>query len=596
MIKNTKVDVDEILREVDLEQKKNDKVLSLSGGQKRKLCVAIAIIGDPKYIFLDEPTTGLDPLSRRKIWELLTNKRKGRTIFLTTHYMDEADILADRKLILSHGKIRCLGTSLYLKNHFNMQYSLDIETSSCAQVHQIIEKYLPESQYEMNNDKQIQNSTIEIGTWKLPIASTSQFSELFDELESSCGEEEGRLIKRYALSMPTLEELFIRLEDKEGVESQDSHDDSGHPISNHDSDAVILDTREELPKMEKVKEISNLEKILTLIKFRMKIFFHNKTFSSSALIVPVICSIITFIIVKLFTRVQYVTFDSTEISPSLYHNAVWNIDSGSSTIPNFTNTYEDVVGGGTFTEYAVDPQLNDIGKAVDKEPYYVSSVSGVLDNDAYKFKVYYNESMAHALPVTMNVLANTILAENNIHEKIVVKSHPFSYGNYQFVTVTSVLVGIYIGAAFLAGIAIYGPLVVRERVNQLLQQLQLNGVSRIVYWCSVLLSDCSLSLITCFLIVIVGIIFQPKTFLSVYVISVLVVSVILWDICILLYQYILSFLFKKEDTANSFIPLIDLIPAYVGISVVTIINATNPPTDPTEIYSTLVIIIKSFSP
>ncbi|OUM61982.1 hypothetical protein PIROE2DRAFT_44754, partial [Piromyces sp. E2] len=74
MLKNVEVDVDEILREVDLEHKKDDKVLNLSGGQKRKLCIAIATIGNPKYIFLDEPTTGLDPLSRRKVWDLLLNK------------------------------------------------------------------------------------------------------------------------------------------------------------------------------------------------------------------------------------------------------------------------------------------------------------------------------------------------------------------------------------------------------------------------------------------------------------------------------------------------------------------------------------------
>jgi len=518
MIKNTEVDVDELLKEVDLEQKKNDKVLSLSGGQKRKLCVAIAIIGDPKYIFLDEPTTGLDPLSRRKIWDLLTMKRSGRTIFLTTHYMDEADILADRKLILSHGKIRCLGTSLYLKNHFNMQYSLDIETSSCNQVHQVVEKYIPESQYEIDQEKQIQNSNIEMGTWKLPISSTSQFSELFNELESICGED--HLIKRYALSMPTLEELFIRLEDEETIDFHDANNQD-------DTNALIVNTNEELPKLEKVESISSFEKIMALIKFRMKIFFHNKSFSSSALILPVMCALISFVIIRLMGNVQYVTFESSEISPSLYTNTVWNINSGNTTIPNFVNTYESVIGDVSFTEHT-DEELNEIGKTLDKEPYYVSSVSGSLENDNYKFKVYYNESMAHALPATMNALANTILAENNINEKIVTKSQPFSYGNYQFVTITSLIVGIYVGAALIAGVAIYGPLVVRERVNQLLQQLQLNGVSRMIYWCSSLITDCSLSLITCFLVIIIGIVFQPDTFLHVYIIIILIISVILW--------------------------------------------------------------------
>jgi len=581
MIKNTKVDVDEILKEVDLEQKKNDKVLSLSGGQKRKLCVALAIIGDPKYIFLDEPTTGLDPLSRRKIWDLLTKKRNGRTIFLTTHYMDEADILADRKLILSHGKIRCLGTSLYLKNHFNMQYSLDIETSSCNEAHQIVRKYIPESQYEIDQEKQIQNSSIEMGTWKLPISSTSQFPELFNELESTCGED--HLIKRYALSMPTLEELFIRLEDEETVDSRDYNNQD-------DTEALVVNTNEELPKLEKVEGISAFEKMLALIKFRMKIFFHNKSFSLSALVLPVICALFSFVIIKFMDNVQYVTFEAAEISPNLYSNSVWNINSGNTTIPNFVTTYESVIGDVPFTEHT-DEKLNEIGKTVDKEPYFVSSVSGSLENDNYKFKVYYNESMAHSLPVTLNALANTILAENNINEKIVTKSHPFPYGNYQFVTYTNLIVGIYVGAALIAGVAIYGPLVVRERVNQLLQQLQLNGVSRTIYWCSSLISDCSLSLITCFLVILIGIIFQPDTFLHVYIIIILIVSIILWDICVMIYQYVLSFMFNKEDSANSFIALLDILPAYIGVTVVSIINASQVPSSG-QLFSTVTILIE----
>jgi len=97
------------LRKIDLVEKKDYLVEKMSGGQKRKLCIGLALIGEPKYVFLDEPTTGLDPLSRRKIWDLLLKVKKDRVIFITTHYMDEADIITDRKLILNHGVIRCLG-------------------------------------------------------------------------------------------------------------------------------------------------------------------------------------------------------------------------------------------------------------------------------------------------------------------------------------------------------------------------------------------------------------------------------------------------------------------------------------------------------
>ncbi|ORX76763.1 P-loop containing nucleoside triphosphate hydrolase protein, partial [Anaeromyces robustus] len=119
-IKNIKVNVNEILKDINLLKKKNCFPNKLSGGQKRKLCITLALLGSPKYIFLDEPTTGLDPYSRKSIWDLLSKKKKDKIMFITTHYMDEADVLADRKMITSNGIITCLGTSLFLKNSFNM--------------------------------------------------------------------------------------------------------------------------------------------------------------------------------------------------------------------------------------------------------------------------------------------------------------------------------------------------------------------------------------------------------------------------------------------------------------------------------------------
>jgi len=580
MIKNTKVDINEILREVDLEHKKDDKVSNLSGGQKRKLCIALAIIGNPKYIFLDEPTTGLDPLSRRKIWELLLNKRKDRVIFLTTHYMDEADILADRKLILSHGKIRCLGSSLYLKNHFNMQYSLDIESRNCDKVNDIIMKYIPESTFEIDNEKQIKNSDVEMRTWKLPLSSTKNFSNLFNELESLSGE--NNLIQRYALSMPSLEELFIRLEDDEDIETKINN--------NLEKDTLIINTNEKLPKLNKITSISTFDKIISLIKFRIKIFFHNKTFASTAIILPVLTSVMTFAILKLMNNIQIQTFNSKEISPSLYNNTIWNIESNNINIPNFKDTYSNIVGA-KVAEYN-DEELNNIGKTINNEPYYVSSISGTLENDIYNFLVYYNESMTHALPATLNAVSNSILASNNINERIITKSHPFSYGNYDFITISSIIIGIYIGAALISGASLYGPLIVRERVNQLLQQLQLNGVSRNNYWISSLLTDSGIYIITSILVLIVGIIFQPDSFLNAYILVILFITIIIWSMCTILYQYIISFLFNKEDTANSFIPLLNILPSYIGVIAFSLINAKYMSNDPSKIYSNTAIIVE----
>jgi ABC-2 type transport system ATP-binding protein len=100
-----------VIAEVGLEEKARARVGSLSGGQKQRLAVACALVGDPELLFLDEPTTGLDPQSRRQVWDIVRGfKERGRTVLLTTHYMDEAERLCDRVAVVDHGRIIALGS------------------------------------------------------------------------------------------------------------------------------------------------------------------------------------------------------------------------------------------------------------------------------------------------------------------------------------------------------------------------------------------------------------------------------------------------------------------------------------------------------
>jgi ABC-2 type transport system ATP-binding protein len=103
--------LEEVLDAVQLGEKRNGRVGQLSGGQKQRLALACALVSDPELFFLDEPTTGLDPQSRRQLWDLIEGvKRAGRTVLLTTHYMEEAEQLCDRVAIVDHGKVIALGS------------------------------------------------------------------------------------------------------------------------------------------------------------------------------------------------------------------------------------------------------------------------------------------------------------------------------------------------------------------------------------------------------------------------------------------------------------------------------------------------------
>jgi len=103
-------DIDGLIELVNLKDKTNEQYKSLSGGLRQRLGIAIALVNDPEVVFLDEPTTGLDPRARREVWDVLQGlKKKGKTVFLTTHYMEEAELLADRVAIISKGKIIAMG-------------------------------------------------------------------------------------------------------------------------------------------------------------------------------------------------------------------------------------------------------------------------------------------------------------------------------------------------------------------------------------------------------------------------------------------------------------------------------------------------------
>jgi ABC-2 type transport system ATP-binding protein len=119
---------------VQLGEKRNSRVGGLSGGQKQRLALACALVGDPDFLFLDEPTTGLDPQARRQLWDLIEQfKASGRTILLTTHYMDEAERLCDRVAIMDHGKIIALGTPRELITSIGVEHVVEFSAGNAAQ-------------------------------------------------------------------------------------------------------------------------------------------------------------------------------------------------------------------------------------------------------------------------------------------------------------------------------------------------------------------------------------------------------------------------------------------------------------------------------
>ena len=128
-----KAEVARLLKLVDLEHIADKLVHEFSGGMRRRLSVALALVGSPKIVFLDEPTTGMDPISRRDVWRMMESLKGGETtLVLTTHSMEEAEVLSDKIVIMSRGRVSTVGTALSLKSRFSAGYAVTLTFDSLA--------------------------------------------------------------------------------------------------------------------------------------------------------------------------------------------------------------------------------------------------------------------------------------------------------------------------------------------------------------------------------------------------------------------------------------------------------------------------------
>jgi ABC-2 type transport system ATP-binding protein len=177
-------DVDEVIALVGLEEKRDARVKTLSGGQKRRLDLGVALVGDPALVFLDEPTTGFDPAARRAAWDLVRSLRAlGTTILLTTHYLDEAQQLADRVAVLRDGEIVRLGTPADL----------------------IGDSALTEIRYRRNGE--------------LVVVETDDPTHALHEL-TAAALEDGRRLEQLEVRRPTLEDVYLELLDDEAEDAR----------------------------------------------------------------------------------------------------------------------------------------------------------------------------------------------------------------------------------------------------------------------------------------------------------------------------------------------------------------------------------------
>ncbi|XP_026112549.1 ATP-binding cassette sub-family A member 2-like isoform X3 [Carassius auratus] len=225
-------EMDKMIEDLELSNKRHSLVQTLSGGMKRKLSVAIAFVGGSRAVILDEPTAGVDPYARRAIWDLILKYKQGRTILLSTHHMDEADLLGDRIAIISHGKLKCCGSPLFLKSTYGDGYKLTLvkkqsdshtadqssqsSISPCSEsrVTQFIRQYVASCLLVSDSNTEL--------SYVLPSEAVRKgcFERLFQALEQSL---DSLALTSFGVMDTTLEEVFLKVSEEDlSLENSDA--------------------------------------------------------------------------------------------------------------------------------------------------------------------------------------------------------------------------------------------------------------------------------------------------------------------------------------------------------------------------------------
>ncbi|XP_067148534.1 ATP-binding cassette sub-family A member 13 [Apteryx mantelli] len=302
------------LEDVDLSEHQYKLVGALSGGMKRRLSIAISFIGNSRTVVLDEPTSGVDPCSRRSIWDVLLKYKPGCTLIFTTHHLDEAEVLSDRIAILQHGQLRCCGSPTYLRETYGQGHSLTLikkpsvfeiqDPKHIVQVTSLVQTHIPEAFLKENNGTEL--------TYVIPerVDKTS-FKGLFQALDESLHHLH---VIGYGISDTTLEEVFLKLLQDSGkmpCVPQAAHLDHANGVES----AYISLTG--------ASSVCGASLVLTqIVALLMKKFHHARRDwrgSLSKVLLPVL--FVAMAMALFSVKPLAIDYPSLKLTPGLYENA-----------------------------------------------------------------------------------------------------------------------------------------------------------------------------------------------------------------------------------------------------------------------------------
>ncbi|KAM3921955.1 ABC-type organic anion transporter ABCA8-like [Leptodactylus fuscus] len=569
---DVKSEVDKVISDLNMTNIEGMEASKLSGGQRRKLTLAGALLGNPEVLLLDEPTAGLDPFSRHQIWSVLKERKVNRVTLFSTQFMDEADILADRKAVLSKGTLKCVGSSFFLKRKWGIGYHLRMQVSpSCNPdtITSLVQEHI--------SSAKLATQGVEDLTFTLPFDKMESFPALFINLDERVGLD----IMSYGVSITTLDDVFLKLEGEAEIEKGDYS-----VFAREQSEDENRDLSCEVEESDLLMSHSGTVTLHGLALWRQQVLTIARThFLKLKHDMKTIGCILVFllsfmVIIALFTSSMSDSWYYWKLSPGHYFRGP-----GHRAHKYYTSLLVNNSTGGSIEEFVNGIKEQDISVDVVDGPYntsvtgYNGAIEVSLLNESYHFKIFANVRAQNGLPVLVNIISNAFLKGSGSTEKIEIWNKPvYPEVSEQIIYALFSLSLLYM--VFGTGIVPYFAMSsVEDTKIKARSQLRLCGLFPSAYWCGQALVDTALYWLILFLMVAILFVFNSSITPSFGNIALLIVDILGFGAAMVLFTYVIAFFFRKGKANCDYwsfnFMLFSILPilaeVYLGIPAITYI-------------------------
>ncbi|KAM6163399.1 ATP-binding cassette sub-family A member 9 [Rhynchocyon petersi] len=535
-------EVRRVLLDLEMESIQDLLAQNLSGGQKRKLTFGIAILGDPQILLLDEPTAGLDPLSRHRVWNLLKERKSDHVILFSTQFMDEADILADRKVFISDGRLKCAGSSLFLKKKWGIGYHLSLhlnEMCDTESVTSLVKHHIPDAKLTAQSEEKL--------VYVLPLERTNKFADLYSDLDRCCNQG----VEDYGVSMTTLNEVFLKLEGKSAIDESDVGIWGQVQSAQAKDTGSLVDLEKVLSSLNETRRgISTTslwrQQLCAIAKVRfLKLKNERKTLLVMLLLLGII--FIPQVLEHIFYEV-YKSNYSWGLSPSTYF-----LSPGQPPQDHLTELLVINKTGSNINNFIDSLRRQNIALEVDAfgtrngtdDLSYNGAIIVSGDERDRRFSIACNTKRMNCFPVLMDVISNGLLGLFNSSKYI--QTHRSTYFeasiDYEFGFLSDAYFWIPMAACFTPYIAMSS---ISDYKKKTLSQLRISGLYPSAYWFGQAVVDMPLCFLIFLLMPILDCIFKPDKI--VFVIQNILIQILCsvgYVSSLVFLTYVIAFIFRN---------------------------------------------------